>query len=92
MAVVTSARANSPASPSTDWDDAAYYPAVESTTQNQLDQFVDTATTEVPSLQNVRRDWEGTETDEGARDLKGSVLVKWKADRPICAVKTTIDS
>jgi len=41
-----------------DRDDAVYYQAVESTAQNQLDQFVDTATAQFPSLQNVRRDWE----------------------------------
>src|SRR6056297_1693619 len=39
-------------------DDAVYYQAVESTAQNQLEQFVDTATAQFPSLQNVRRDWE----------------------------------
>ncbi|WP_049987136.1 ATP-binding protein [Halobellus rufus] len=41
-----------------DRDDAVYYQAVESTAQNQLEQFVDTATTQFPALQNVRRDWE----------------------------------
>ncbi|KTG11384.1 ATPase [Haloprofundus marisrubri] len=41
-----------------DRDDAIYYQAVESTAQNQLEQFVDTATTQFPSIQNVRRDWE----------------------------------
>jgi len=41
-----------------DRDDAVYYQAVESTAQNQLEQFVDTATAQFPSLQNVRRDWE----------------------------------
>jgi hypothetical protein len=41
-----------------DRDDAVYYQAVESTAQNQLEQFVDIATTQFPSLQNVRRDWE----------------------------------
>ena len=39
-------------------DDAIYYQAVESTAQNQREQFVDTATAEFPSIQNVRRDWE----------------------------------
>ncbi|MEF8831689.1 MAG: ATP-binding protein, partial [Halobacteriales archaeon] len=39
-------------------DDAVYYQAVESTAQNQLEQFVDTATAQFPALQNVRRDWE----------------------------------
>jgi AAA+ ATPase superfamily predicted ATPase len=41
-----------------DRNDAVYYQAVESTAQNQLEQFVDTATAQFPSLQNVRRDWE----------------------------------
>jgi len=41
-----------------DRDDAIYYQAVESTAQNQLEQFVDTATAQFPSLRNVRRDWE----------------------------------
>lgn len=41
-----------------DRDDAVYYQAVESTAQNQLEQFVDTATAQYPSIQNVRRDWE----------------------------------
>jgi AAA+ ATPase superfamily predicted ATPase len=41
-----------------DRDDAIYYQAVESTAQNQREQFVDTATAEFPSIQNVRRDWE----------------------------------
>jgi hypothetical protein len=39
-------------------DDAVYYQAVESTAPNQLEQFVDTATAQFPSLRNVRRDWE----------------------------------
>lgn len=42
----------------TDLDDAIYYQAVESTAQNQLEQFVATATSQFSSLQNVRRDWE----------------------------------
>jgi len=41
-----------------DRDDAIYYQAVESTAQNQREQFVDAATAEFPSIQNVRRDWE----------------------------------
>jgi AAA+ ATPase superfamily predicted ATPase len=41
-----------------DRDDAVYYQAVESTAQNQLEQFVDAATAQFPSLRNVRRDWE----------------------------------
>ncbi len=44
-----------------DRDDAVYYQAVESTAQNQLEQFVDTATAQFPSLRNVRRDWEALE-------------------------------
>ncbi len=39
-------------------DDAVYYQAVESTAENQLEQFVDTATAQFSSLGNVRRDWE----------------------------------
>ncbi len=39
-------------------DDAIYYQAVESTAQNQLEQFVDTVTEQFPSIRNVRRDWE----------------------------------
>lgn len=39
-------------------DDAVYYQAVESTAQNQLEQFVETATAQFSSLRNVRRDWE----------------------------------
>lgn len=41
-----------------DRDDAVYYQAVESTAQNQLEQFVETATAQFPSTQTVRRDWE----------------------------------
>jgi AAA+ ATPase superfamily predicted ATPase len=39
-------------------DDAVYYQAVESTAQNQLEQFVEAATAQFPSLQRVRRGWE----------------------------------
>ncbi len=39
-------------------DDAIYHQAVESTAQNQLEQFVDRATEQFPSIRNVRRDWE----------------------------------
>jgi hypothetical protein len=39
-------------------DDAIYYQAVESTAQNQLEQFVDAATAAFPSVANIRRDWE----------------------------------
>ena len=41
-----------------DREDAVYYQAIESTAQNQLEQFVETATGVVPELRNVRRDWE----------------------------------
>ena len=41
-----------------DRDDAVYYQAVESTAQNQLEQFVDTAIAQFPALRNLRRDWE----------------------------------
>ena len=41
-----------------DRDDAVYYQAVESTAPNQLEQFVDVATAQFPSLGNIRRDWE----------------------------------
>jgi hypothetical protein len=41
-----------------DRDNAVYYQAVESTAQNQLEQFVETATAQFPSTQTVRRDWE----------------------------------
>jgi hypothetical protein len=41
-----------------DRDDAVYYQAVESTAPNQLEQFVDVATAQFPTVRNVRRDWE----------------------------------
>ncbi|MDG5761679.1 ATP-binding protein [Natronococcus sp. A-GB1] len=41
-----------------DRDDAVYYQAIESTAQNQLEQFVDVVTDQFPSLENIRRDWE----------------------------------
>jgi AAA+ ATPase superfamily predicted ATPase len=41
-----------------DRNDAVYYQAVESTAQNQLEQFIDIAITQFPSLENIRRDWE----------------------------------
>ncbi|MHC3439262.1 ATP-binding protein [Natrialbaceae archaeon A-gly3] len=41
-----------------DREDAIYYQAVESTAQNQIEQFVDTAIEQFPSIRNVRRDWE----------------------------------
>ncbi len=37
-------------------DDAVYYQAVESTAPNQLEQFIDSASVQFPSLRNVRRD------------------------------------
>jgi AAA+ ATPase superfamily predicted ATPase len=49
-------------------DDAVYYQAVESTAPNQLEQFVDTATAQFPSLRNVRRDWEALLETLGERD------------------------
>ena len=39
-------------------DDAIYYQAVESTAQNQLEQFVDVAAAQFPPIRNVRQDWE----------------------------------
>ena len=39
-------------------DDAIYYQAVESTAENQLEQFAEKATTQFPSLKRVRHDWE----------------------------------
>jgi len=48
--------------------DAVYYQAVESTASNQLEQFVDTATTRFPALQNVRRDWEALLEALGEQD------------------------
>ena len=38
--------------------DAVYYQAIESTAQNQLEQFVDVAAGQFPELQRVRQDWE----------------------------------
>jgi AAA+ ATPase superfamily predicted ATPase len=51
-----------------DRDDAVYYQAVESTAQNQLEQFVDVATAQFPSLKNLRRDWEVLLEALGAED------------------------
>ena len=51
-----------------DRDDAVYYQAVESTAPNQLEQFVDTATAQFPSLRNVRRDWEALLETLGEKD------------------------
>ena len=39
-------------------DDAIYYQAVESTAQNQLEQFVDVAAAQFTPIRNVRQDWE----------------------------------
>jgi AAA+ ATPase superfamily predicted ATPase len=39
-------------------DDAVYYQAIESTAQNQLEQFADTVSTQFPPVANIRRDWE----------------------------------
>ncbi|WP_256300654.1 ATP-binding protein [Haloarchaeobius salinus] len=41
-----------------DRNDAVYYQATESTAENQLEYFVEAATEAVPSVGNVRRDWE----------------------------------
>jgi len=41
-----------------DRDDAVYYQAVESTAQNQLEQFAEAAAAQFPSVANIRRDWE----------------------------------
>ena len=51
-----------------DRNDAVYYQAVESTAQNQLEQFVDTATGRFSSLRTVRRDWEALLEALGERD------------------------
>ena len=39
-------------------DDAVYYQAVESTAENQREQFADTAATQFPAVANIRRGWE----------------------------------
>ena len=49
-------------------DDAVYYQAVESTAENQLEQFVETASAQFPSLRNVRRDWEALFEALGEQD------------------------
>lgn len=41
-----------------DRDDAVYYQAIESTPENQLEQFVDAVTSRFPSLDKLRQDWE----------------------------------
>ncbi|ARS91337.1 ATP-binding protein [Natrarchaeobaculum aegyptiacum] len=51
-----------------DRDDAVYYQAIESTAQNQLEQFVDVVTDTYPELRDVRRDWEPLLGALGDRD------------------------
>ncbi len=51
-----------------DRDDAVYYQAVESTAQNQLEQFVDTTTARFSSLRNIRRNWEALLEALGEQD------------------------
>ncbi|MCU4742510.1 ATP-binding protein [Natronoglomus mannanivorans] len=51
-----------------DRDDAVYYQAIESTAQNQLEQFVETVTAAFPELRNVRRDWEVLLEELGERN------------------------
>lgn len=51
-----------------DRDEAVYYQAVESTAQNQFEQFVEAATAAFPSLRNVRRDWEALLEALGSED------------------------
>jgi len=51
-----------------DRDDVVYYQAVESTAQNQLEQFADTAGGQFPSLRNIRRDWEALLEALGTED------------------------
>jgi AAA+ ATPase superfamily predicted ATPase len=41
-----------------DRDDAVYYQAIESTAQNQLEQFEDAVTATFPQLDRLQRDWE----------------------------------
>lgn len=48
--------------------DAVYYQAIESTAENQLDNFVETVTAAFPELENVRRDWEVLLEELGKRD------------------------
>jgi len=51
-----------------DRDDAVYYQAIESTAENQLDNFAETVTTAFTDLKNVRRDWEVLLEELGKRD------------------------
>lgn len=51
-----------------DRNDAVYYQAVESTAQNQLEQFADAATAQFPSLEHVRREWEALLQRLGTED------------------------
>lgn len=39
-------------------DNAVYYQAIESTAQNQLEQFIDIASETYPSIEGTRQDWE----------------------------------
>lgn len=52
----------------TDRDDAVDYQAVESTAQNQLEQFIETVTIPLPALQELRRNWETLLAALGDRD------------------------
>jgi len=51
-----------------DREDAVYYQSVESTAQNQLEDFVDAVTAAFPDLERVRRDWETLLGALGERD------------------------
>lgn len=51
-----------------DRDDAVYYQAIESTAQNQLEQFVEVAVERFPELDRLRRDWETLLEALGDRD------------------------
>ena len=50
-------------------EDAVYYQAVESTAQNQLEQFVRAVTEQFPELQRYQQDWETLLEELGARDV-----------------------
>ncbi len=52
----------------TDRDDAVYYQAVESTAENQREQFAETAAAQFPSVANIRRDWEALLEALGEQD------------------------
>lgn len=49
-------------------EDAVYYQAIESTAQNQLDNFADVITNQFPDLKRLRRDWETLLEALGDRD------------------------